>query len=54
MGADYALGGPWIANIDVKQIFLSTTARATTVLGGVVAKTALDPTVVGIGIGYRF
>ncbi len=51
-GFDYSLGRNWYANVDVKQMFLSTTARL--VGGAVVAKTSLSPTVVGIGIGYRF
>ena len=51
-GFDYALSGPWSLNFDVKQIFVNTDARLN---GGViVARTALSPTVVGAGIGYRF
>lgn len=53
-GVDYNIGGHWFANLDVKQIFLSTTAHLTTALGPVTAKTDLDPLVVGMGIGYRF
>ncbi len=51
-GFDYNVSGHWFANFDVKQIFLNTTARING--GGIVAKTALSPTVVGAGIGYRF
>ncbi len=52
IGADSSLGGAWFANIAAKQIFLTTEGR---IDGGViVAKTDLDPTVVGAGIGYRF
>jgi outer membrane protein len=51
-GIDYHIAGPWSANLDVKQIFLNTDARING--GAIVAKTALDPTVVGAGIGYRF
>lgn len=51
-GFDYSLGGNWYANVDVKQMFLNTTARLDG--GAVIAKTALSPTVVGFGIGYRF
>ena len=54
LGFDYALGGHWYANFDVKQIFLRTTAEADTVLGHVSARTWLSPMVVGAGIGYRF
>jgi outer membrane protein len=51
-GFDYNFSGHWFANFDVKQIFLSTKARING--GAVIAKTNLDPTVVGAGIGYRF
>jgi outer membrane protein len=54
VGADYNFTGHWFANVDLKQIFLNTTAHAATVLGPVTAKTALNPLVVGAGIGYRF
>ena len=54
VGADYNFTGRWFANIDVKQIFLNTTAHLNTELGPVTAKTSLDPLVVGVGIGYRF
>ncbi|MEJ1974671.1 MAG: OmpW family outer membrane protein [Acetobacteraceae bacterium] len=51
-GFDYNFTGHWFANFDVKQIFVSTTAR---IDGGAIrAKTGLDPTVIGTGIGYRF
>lgn len=53
-GIDYNVMGHWFANIDVKQIFLDTTAHLNTVLGPVSAKTSLNPVVVGAGIGYRF
>ena len=51
-GFDYNLSGRWFANFDVKQIFVNTTARING--GAIVAKTALNPTIVGVGIGYRF
>ena len=53
-GFDYNITGAWFYNFDVKQIFLNTTARLSTLAGPVKAHTALDPTVVGTGIGYRF
>lgn len=53
-GFDYNFSGHWFANVDVKQIFLSTEAHLQTALGPVTAKTDLDPLVVGIGVGYRF
>lgn len=51
-GADYNINGHWFANFDVKQIFLSTRARING--GTVIAKTNLDPLIIGAGIGYRF
>jgi outer membrane protein len=51
-GFDYNLIGHWFANFDVKQIFLNTTAHIDG--GAIIAKTALNPLIVGAGIGYRF
>lgn len=51
-GLDVNLEGRWYANVDVKQIFLDTKAKLNG--GAIVAKTALNPTVVGFGVGYRF
>lgn len=53
-GVDYNVMGHWFANVDVKQLFLNTTAHLNTVVGPVTAKTSLNPIVVGAGIGYRF
>lgn len=53
-GLDYNIKGHWFLNVDVKQIFLHTDAKLSTVLGAVKGKTDLDPTVVGVGLGYRF
>jgi len=51
-GVDYEITGRWYANLDVKHLFLSTTAR---INGGAVrAAVNLDPTMVGAGLGYRF
>ena len=51
-GVDWNIGGAWYANVDVKQIFLNTAAHINS--NSIHAKLALDPTVVGTGIGYRF
>jgi len=50
-GFDYVLGPHWVANVDVKQMFVSTTAH---INGAIDASTDLSPTVVAAGIGYRF
>jgi len=51
-GVDVNLSGAWYANFDVKQIFVNTKAKLNG--GAIAAKTALNPTVVGLGVGYRF
>jgi outer membrane protein len=51
-GFDYNFSGHWFANVDVKQIFLNTQASVNS--GQIIAKTALNPLVIGAGIGYRF
>ncbi len=51
-GFDYNFSGRWFANFDVKQIFVNTTASING--GAIQAKTALNPLVIGAGIGYRF
>ncbi len=53
-GFDYNVAGAWFLNFDVKQLFLNTSARLSTVAGPVKAHTSLSPTVIGAGIGYRF
>ena len=41
-GVDYNIAGHWFLNADLKQMLLNTRAR-----------TSLDPTLIGMGIGYR-
>lgn len=53
-GFDYNFSSNWFLNVDVKQIFVKTSGDVHTVLGKVHASTWLNPTVVGVGIGYRF
>jgi outer membrane protein len=53
-GIDYNFSGHWFANLDVKQIFMNTDAHVDALGTTVHAHTALDPLVVGLGIGYRF
>ena len=50
-GFDYDLGNNWVANLDVKHIFLNTKVYA---FHAVTADVDIDPTIVGAGIGYRF
>lgn len=51
-GVDYNFSGRWFANFDVKEIFLSTKAKLNG--GAITAKDALNPVIIGAGIGYRF
>ncbi len=53
-GVDVSLGGGWIANLDVKQLFLSTTAHTYVGATPIAAKVDLDPILIGVGVGYRF
>ena len=53
-GIDYNFSGHWFANLDIKQIFLNTNAHVDALGTTVKAHTALDPLVVGLGVGYRF
>ena len=53
-GIDYNFTGHWFANFDVKQIFLNADAHVDALGTTVKARTALDPLVIGAGIGYRF
>jgi outer membrane protein len=52
VGMDYHLNGNWYANVDVKQLFVSTTAKING--GALKANVALDPLLVGVGVGYKF
>lgn len=51
-GADIHLTGNWYANVDVKQLFISTTANVGS--GAATARVNLNPTLVGVGVGYKF
>ncbi len=51
-GVDVHLTGNWYANVDVKQVFMTTTANVGE--GAATARVNLNPTLVGVGIGYKF
>jgi outer membrane protein len=53
-GIDYNFSGHWFANFDIKQIFLNADAHIDALGTTVKAHDALDPLVIGAGIGYRF
>jgi outer membrane protein len=54
VGIDYNFSGHWFANFDIKQIFLNADAHIDALGTTVKAHDALDPLVIGAGIGYRF
>lgn len=51
-GVDYAVGGRWAANLDVKKVFFSTDADINS--GALKSKVKLDPWVVSAGFSYRY
>ena len=50
-GFDYEFQKNWYFNLDYKYIWMSTNVVAN---GTTITKLKLDPSVVGIGVGYRF
>ncbi|MFT4253915.1 MAG: OmpW family outer membrane protein [Caulobacter sp.] len=51
-GADIAVKGPYVVNLDVKKVWFETDAKING--GAMKSKVNLDPTVVSIGVGRRF
>ncbi|MBS0363915.1 MAG: outer membrane beta-barrel protein [Proteobacteria bacterium] len=51
-GFDYAMGGPWSLNADLKKIFFHT--KASDAKNGLRTNVNLDPWVASLGVGYRF
>lgn len=51
-GVDVPMGNNWYANVDVKKIFIDTTAKFNN--GAIRAGVDIDPWIVGVGAGYRF
>jgi len=51
-GVDIPIKDNWYANIDVKKVFISTTAKFSP--SGVRADVDIDPWLIGVGIGYKF
>lgn len=51
-GADIPLDNNFYANIDVKKVFISTTAKFSP--SGIQADVDIDPWLIGVGIGYKF
>jgi outer membrane protein len=56
-GFDYEVATGWYLNLDVKKIFLETEWELDASNAGLGVQTgdvALDPWIVGVGVGYRF
>ncbi len=51
VGMDYALGGHWVFNVDVKKMFVNV---GLTQNGATVLTMHPDPYVMGMGVGYHF
>lgn len=51
-GFDVPIGDQWYFNMDIKKIWINTTARFSP--SSVRADVDIDPLVIGTGIGYRF
>lgn len=51
-GVDVPLQDNWYVNLDVKKVFISTTAEFSP--SGVRADVDIDPWLIGVGIGYTF
>ena len=51
VGADYAIGGNWSLNLDVKKLYLRPEAVTSTLR---VDHVKIDPWLVSVGVGYRF
>jgi outer membrane protein len=50
-GADYALGGGWLLNFDIKKVQLKTTVYSGSATAGTFK---VDPLLVSVGVGLRF
>jgi len=51
-GVDIALDEHWMLNLDVKKVWLNTTAYVND--GAIEAKVTVNPWIFGVGFGYRF
>ena len=58
IGFDYMIDKHWAFNVDVKKIYMQPHAQVNLLAGGgavpLVAKTKIDPWLIGVGVGYKF
>jgi outer membrane protein len=52
VGMDIPIKDNWYFNVDVKKVFISTTAKFSP--SGVRADADIDPLLIGVGVGYKF
>ncbi|MDX1975901.1 MAG: OmpW family outer membrane protein [Rickettsiales bacterium] len=52
VGVDIPIQGNWYANIDVKKVFISTTAKFNP--SNVRTDVDINPWLIGVGVGYKF
>jgi outer membrane protein len=52
VGVDVPIKDNWYFNVDVKKVFISTTAKFSP--SGVRADVDIDPWLIGVGFGYKF
>lgn len=53
-GVDIPIDNHWFLNVDVKKIFLETTAQVDLGATHIETDARIDPWVIGFGVGYRF
>jgi len=51
-GVDIPIQDNWYLNVDVKKVFINTTAKFNG--GSVRADVDIDPVLIGVGVGYKF
>jgi outer membrane protein len=51
LGADIALGGAWSLNVDYKKVQIRTDLSSN---GSNLGTIKVDPTLIGVGVGYKF
>lgn len=54
LGVDYEINQNWLANVDVKRLWLRPDVTVDTALGRVTGHANLDPWIVGASVRYRF
>lgn len=53
-GVDYFISDNFFLNVDLKKVFINTDVTINTTLGQVNADVDIDPSIIGVGVGYKF